>query len=101
MKRLPSSTTAHIPLGMYCRDCGWPVVDACCNHEFQNFKDAAEWDWWYYCSNKGCKNHNGEGVCQDTPEWIGRDKITSCVECPNDGDCVNQLDDGPTVPCVD
>ena len=38
-----------------------------------NFKDADEWDWWYYCSNKGCKNHEGEGVFQGTPKWIFAD----------------------------
>lgn len=53
-----------------CKDCGWPIIDACCNDSFQNYKDASEWDWWQYCSNKGCVNHEGEGVFQDTPNWI-------------------------------
>ena len=61
-------TTAKV--GIYkCRDCGWPIIEACCNGTFTNFLDAEEWDWWYYCSNKGCINHEGKGVFQDTPEW--------------------------------
>lgn len=58
----------------YCRNCGWPIISVCCNGSFQNFKDAKNWDWWAYCSNKGCKNHDGEGVSQDDPEWIERQK---------------------------
>ena len=56
----------------YCTDCGWPVVWACCNGEFMNFKDAANHDWWYYCSNKGCKNHDGEGKYHNDLGWAKR-----------------------------
>ncbi len=63
------SHTASISTKFYCKDCGWPVVDATCNDEFNNFKDASSWDWWFYCSNKGCKNHDGKGLWQDTPDW--------------------------------
>lgn len=28
------------------------------------------WDWWMYCSNKGCIHHEGEGVFQETPDWV-------------------------------
>ena len=61
--------TAGISLSYYCKDCGWPIIDVCCNDEFLNYKDAAKWDWWFYCSNKGCKNHGGEGMFQDAPDW--------------------------------
>lgn len=61
---------ATIRQDLTCAQCGWPIVDACCNDSFCNFQDAAEWDWWYYCSNKGCKNHEGEGVSQNFPSWI-------------------------------
>jgi hypothetical protein len=64
------TNTASINMRLFCKDCGWPVVDCCCNDEFQNFKDANEWDWWYYCSNKGCKNHDGEGIFQNVPDWV-------------------------------
>ena len=47
-----------------CADCSWPVIDCCCNDEW------GDWDWWQYCSNKGCKNHAGEGVFQDSPPWV-------------------------------
>jgi hypothetical protein len=54
----------------FCIDCGWPVVFANTNYEFKDYKDAREWDWWMYCSNKGCKNHEGEGKWQDDPDWV-------------------------------
>lgn len=54
----------------FCVSCNWPIVFACCNDSFREFKDAAEWDWWVYCSNKGCKNHDGEGIFQDLPVWV-------------------------------
>ena len=63
------SSNISMPSHYCCSDCGWPIIIACCNDEFMNFKYASECDWWYYCSNKGCKNHEGEGACQDTPEW--------------------------------
>lgn len=61
--------TASILEGNPC-ECGWPVIHACCNDEFVNFQDAGKWDWWVYCTNKGCKNHQGEGVHYSWPEWI-------------------------------
>jgi len=65
-------TAATIEKDRVCKDCGWPIVFACCNHPFTEFKDAANWDWWMYCSNKACKNHEGEGVFQDLPDWVER-----------------------------
>ncbi len=71
-RRMVKATgTSSMPEHLYCKDCGWPVVDSVCTDEFEDFKDATEWDWWYYCSNKGCENHDGEGVFQDTPDWLG------------------------------
>lgn len=70
MEAKSKSITADILKFSFCKNCGWPVIDACCNDEFVNFKDAKKWDWWQYCSNKGCKNHEGEGIFQETPDWI-------------------------------
>ena len=67
IKPQPEGTPATILQKYYCGDCGWPIVDACCNFDY---KDSLEWDWWYYCSNKSCKNHDGEGVFQVDPEWV-------------------------------
>jgi hypothetical protein len=64
------TNTAKMDGSLMCKNCDWPVANACCNDEFINFKDAGNWDWWYYCSNKGCKNHEGEGVFQNMPVWI-------------------------------
>ena len=63
-------TTAKMYDRVKCKDCGWPVVFACCNYPFTKFEDSGLYDWWVYCSNKGCKNHHGEGIFQDTPEWM-------------------------------
>lgn len=60
--------SASILEGVHCNDCGWPIIDVCCNWEY-----SKGWDWWYYCSNKGCKNHLGEGIFQNTPDWIIKD----------------------------
>ena len=62
--------SASILENYFCNDCGWPIINACCNDEFANYKDAVNWDWWLYCSNKGCKNHDGQGIFQDIPDWI-------------------------------
>lgn len=40
----------------HCEKCKWPVVFALCNDEM-----ACDFDYWCYCSNKGCINHKGEG----------------------------------------
>ena len=65
--------TASISGFNNCKSCGWPIVHVCCNGTFQNFKDAESYDYWMYCSNKSCKNHDGEGISQSYPEWC---KIT-------------------------
>lgn len=63
--------TASVYKDHRCKECGWPIINACCDDGFQNFKDAIEWDWWLYCSNKACKNHDGEGLgkYQELPLW--------------------------------
>jgi hypothetical protein len=72
----PDSETAKIYTDTCCKQCGWPIISACCNDEFADwgppgsFEYAKNYDWWLYCSNKGCINHEGEGVFQNRPEWI-------------------------------
>lgn len=66
--------TASIEENKHCNCCGWPVVFACCNGNFTAHKDAGDWDFWVYCSNKGCKNHDGEGLFQSSIGWISKDK---------------------------
>ena len=75
MKKAEYSTIT-IMEGVHCRDCGWPIIDVCCNGSFAMFKDANRWDWWEYCSNKTCKHHEGQGIDQDRPEWIESDQVT-------------------------
>ncbi len=66
-----------------CRDCGWPIIDMCCNDQIPPYD---EWDWWQYCSNKSCKNHFGEGVFQNTPDFIEQSEY-----CPEDYQAGYQL----------
>jgi hypothetical protein len=64
---------------LFCKDCGWPVIHACCNDEMKKF----ECDYWGYCSNKGCKNHEGEEWDQFDPEFSYRstaEKIDVVIE---------------------
>lgn len=59
-----------------CRKCGWAVIFACCNDGFDKNMDKA-WDWACYCSNKGCDNHEAEGIWQSgPPEWVNNKDIT-------------------------
>lgn len=65
-------------IGTYgvCVNCGSEVLDFTCNYDFYILRDdpekglACEWDWWLLCENVDCINHYGEGVWQDTPEWV-------------------------------
>lgn len=66
-----SSSKLHSKVG--CKDCGWPVIECCCNNEMSS-GEWGSWDWWMYCSNKGCKNHKGEGIFQDKPDWTFREE---------------------------
>jgi hypothetical protein len=65
--------TASFLRHKHCKDCGWKIIHACCNDEFQNFNGNKTYDYWVYCSNKGCKNHNGEDYSQFLPDWIESD----------------------------
>lgn len=62
--------TAEIKVGYCCKACGWPIIDCCVNDEMSAHKAFKDWDWWYYCSNKGCRNHHGEGVFQTRPDFV-------------------------------
>lgn len=72
-KQKKTNDTAHVLEGYHCKDCGWPIIDACCNDSFETFKDAADWEWWRYCSNKGCANHEGEGIFMSPLSWVIKD----------------------------
>jgi hypothetical protein len=52
--------TASLVEDMYCKDCGWPVIHACCNGGMETMEPYKIYDYWAYCSNKACKNHEGE-----------------------------------------
>ena len=65
----------------YCADCGWPIVFCCCNDEMSNLP-YGEFDYWYYCSNVGCKNHEGQGIasCSSEPDFVKHDFIVP-IKC--------------------
>lgn len=69
-KPIRESGSAAMCPHAWCGDCGWPIVDACCNDGLATTEPYNGWDWWMYCSNKTCKNHPGEGVFQNWPDWI-------------------------------
>jgi hypothetical protein len=60
-----------------CFGCGSPVIELCCNGLMLQVPAAKGWDWFVYCSNKGCTNHAGEGVFQDYPNWVLRSSSAS------------------------
>lgn len=60
--------TCTILEGYICADCGWPLIDACCNDAMHDLHPDE--DYWMYCTNQGCKNHAGEGFLQGYPEWV-------------------------------
>lgn len=55
-----------------CKDCGYPVIDVLCNLPFSEYSNAKNFDYWSYCSNKSCKNHDGAGYysCSELPEFL-------------------------------
>lgn len=70
-KRKSENESSSMLEDRYCKDCGWPVVHTCVNNEMCDFvyKKGEIWDWWLYCSNKGCVNHEGEGVFQNSTSF--------------------------------
>lgn len=73
MKSHEYHESAAIEKDSYCKECHFPIVFVCCNDTMQYYakkKTGYYWDWWLYCSNKGCKNHVGEGIFQNRPDWI-------------------------------
>ena len=57
-----------------CSVCGYSVVFALCNEPFSFHANANEFDYWYYCSNKVCIKHDGEGNYSgsEQPDWMER-----------------------------
>jgi len=64
--------TAKIVKGMFCLDCGWPIVHICCNDGMGQIDPYCTWDYWAYCSNKTCVNHVGQGWDQEDPSFSFR-----------------------------
>lgn len=70
-KQKPSSQTATMPLDIWCGNCGWPLVSTCCNDQMSLLH--SDYDYWVYCSNQGCENHEGEPIGQDVmPSFLKR-----------------------------
>lgn len=55
--------------GYRCVACRWKIIDCLCNDEMSTGV-WGEAEYWAYCSNKGCKNHEGEAYHQFDPEWF-------------------------------
>lgn len=52
---------ATILEGRKCFNCSWPIVSTLNNDDMGKITPYAHDDYWYYCSNKTCKNHEGKG----------------------------------------
>jgi hypothetical protein len=61
--------SAEVLANHFCKACGWPIIFVCCNDGMGEHPPFAGNDWWYYCANKTCQHHTGEGVFQSQPEW--------------------------------
>lgn len=53
-----------ITLRQPCKLCGWPMLSACNNDGFDSGlpEEKKGYDWYKYCTNKGCKNHEAKGI---------------------------------------
>lgn len=89
------SESTSMPKNLRCGNCGFPVISACNNNGFstgckdKNGKDAVVYDYWIYCSNKGCENHNGSNDDMgDDNDWIItiNEDYTICQKSINDVD---------------
>lgn len=56
----------------FCKVCGSHVSGYNCNEALnrQRPEAAGEWDWWVACDNANCIHAHGEGIFQDTPDWV-------------------------------
>jgi hypothetical protein len=55
-----------------CKTCGAHVSGYNCNASLITQRpEGQEWDWWMACDNEACVHAWGEGVWQDTPDWVG------------------------------
>ena len=65
-----------------CLECGWPVVNTLNNDGMGKIEPYCRDDYWIYCSNKTCKNHEGEGFNLNTglPKFVFRtNSLVSCT----------------------
>lgn len=72
MKAKKKIYTASTDYDWYCSDCGWPIVICMTNDEMSTYTMnlGLMVDYFGYCSNKGCKNHKGDGYSMELPEWF-------------------------------
>ena len=64
---------ASILYDAYCSACKWPVISVVCNDGMSITPPFKDNDYWAYCSNKTCQNHEGKSNnLGDEPEFIVR-----------------------------
>lgn len=69
----PRTETVRICDHIHCKNCGWPIIHVCCNWDTNLFPVSEGSDWWGYCSNKTCKNHEGEAWHQNDLSFEEKD----------------------------
>jgi hypothetical protein len=73
----PHIKNASILKDHVCANCEWPIVFVLSNDGFTEFKPGLEdSDYYVYCSNKNCCNHEGSDYGQQHPPWVK----TICVD---------------------
>lgn len=68
--KILAATDRHAQPRWLCKDCGASVGTYNCNHSLISARpEGAGWDWWAACDNAECKNAEGEGYFQSSPDW--------------------------------
>lgn len=67
MKQYKEISDTSLVDDAHCIECGEMVVMQCNNTQLTKFEHD---DWFCYCANKECPNHEGEGFFQAYPDWM-------------------------------
>lgn len=67
MKKYKEISDTSLVDDAYCIECGEMVIIQCNNTQLAKFEHD---DWFCYCANKECPNHEGEGKFQAYPDWM-------------------------------
>ncbi len=73
--------SAHISGSRFCASCGWPIIFLSCKGVLAQTEPYASYQRWFYCSNKSCARHDGEGTSNESiPKWAASDETHTPVD---------------------